>query len=177
MFVKDGELYIECDFVYEQEYSQMSRRFMDGNSMTKVNLASGKYKIMKRELISANGYDLAPKVEEIFRPQNLNGKFEATENIELIYKDESGRKTVFTHTLDQHLSKEEGNTIYYSVLPGDKKIIFFVLENIGDYGHGPVYVANIDGTAQTILVSDGILLNGFYCHPNGEFYNTIGYAL
>lgn len=47
----------------------------------------------------------------------------------------------------------------FSVSPSGKKVLFSLITDFGDLAHGPLLIVNIDGTNQTVLLSDMMLTN------------------
>ncbi len=47
----------------------------------------------------------------------------------------------------------------FGVSPSGKKVLFSLITDFGDLAHGPLLIVNIDGTNQTVLLSDMMLMN------------------
>lgn len=172
MFLKNGKLHILCDFFEEMPLMQSARK------KTEVDLNSGKYLVTSRN--SGNGDLFSGNSEEAgrFERHQVKGKFEQTKDVELSYTDENGKKQVITNTPFNKLSQVEGGGIGFQVLPGGKRVIFYVVQSFGDYLHGPVFAVNLDGSNQTKLADDIMLFNSFAIPPEGKvFFSPDGQAL
>ncbi len=171
MFIKDGKLYIECDFFQEIPMSYSAKK------VTEVDLLTGQYSVMSRNMVNYNEFEAASNMEKAFDNQKPKGKFEVTNNTELAYTDESGLKKVITSTPFAKESKDFGGGIGYQTLPNGNTIIFYVVTAVGDYLHGPVYAVKLDGSSQTKLSDDLMGFRSFATYPDGKVYYTEGSAL
>lgn len=171
MFVKDGKLYIECDF-----YSEMPL-FLTSKQVTEVDLKTGQYITLSREMVRASASELTPKWEDFFGGSKLKGKFEVTSDTELMYIDEAGKRTKVTSTPIPKESVESGGGLGYKVLPDSERLLFYVVQSVGDYIHGPVYAVNIDGSQQIKLSDDIFYFDAFVIYPDGDVYFTDGDVL
>ncbi len=171
MFIKDGKLYIECDF-----YQEMPLFFI-AKQVTEVDLKSGNYTVLDRNNVQTDALPTTASVEMLSGERKPKGKFEVTKKIELAYTDESGQKKVITKTPFSKESKQNGGGLFYQCLPSGKNLIFYVITAVGDYIHGPVYVVNIDGSAQNKLAEDIFGFDAFVTQPAGLVYYTNGDGL
>jgi len=171
MFVKDGKLYIECDFYSEMPLFLMARK------VTEVDLKTGQYITLSREMVETSASELTPKLEDIFGGSKLKGKFEVTSDTELLYTDGAGKRTKVTSTPIAKESVETGGGLGYQVMPDSERLLFYVVQSVGDYIHGPVYAVNVDGSQQVKLSDDIFYFDAFVIYPDGDVYFTDGDVL
>ncbi len=143
-----GKLYIGCDFKEEFPFTYTY------GSAYEIDVATGNPSQIRYipsnpalNSIDTTGYHLseAGKVQK---------KIRINADCELEYTDDSGKVRPSTKTPEQKNREEVEACISFSVLPDAKRVAFFVFQGFGDYGHGPIYLVNLDGSKQTKIIED-----------------------
>lgn len=142
--IHDGKLLLMSDFGW------------DVYGFTHYNI----YSIAENAWTKTGDWDIADELlgGMVFAENDANPSL-VTRNQQLIY---TGGKTqvVLSDKLDLKLDPEYGQEEIeysaFSVSPDGAKISFMALLVIGDIAHGPLCIANADGSSQKVLVEDGI---------------------
>ena len=81
----------------------------------------------------------------------------STKSDQLYYRN-GGKLVCVTDKLNLEEQKEEESIEYmqYSISPDGSKVAFGAMLMLGDVAHGPLCIANADGSQQQILVEDGV---------------------
>lgn len=138
LMYKDGKLFIPNGFSWEaycftsfRVYTIASRKLQDADWDKYISLMEG-------------GQD---QIAQHF----------STKSDQLYYRN--GSKLVcVTDKLNLEEQKEEESIEYmqYSISPDRSKVAFGAMLMLGDVAHGPLCIANADGSQQQILVEDGV---------------------
>ena len=138
LMYKDGKLLIPNGFSWEA-YCFTSFRV---------------YTIASRKLQDAD-WDKYVSLMEI--GEEREAQHFSTKSDQLYYRN--GSKLVcVTDKLNLEEQKEEESIEYmqYSISPDRSKVAFGAMLMLGDVAHGPLFIANADGSQQQILVEDGV---------------------
>ena len=86
-----------------------------------------------------------------------NSHLFSTKSDQLYYRN-GGKLVCVTDKLNLEEQKEEESIEYmqYSISPDRSKVAFGAMLMFGDVAHGPLCIANADGSQQQILVEDGV---------------------
>ena len=138
LMYKDGKLLIPNGFSWEA-YCFTSFRV---------------YTIASRKLQDAD-WDKYVSLMEI--GEEREAQHFSTKSDQLYYRNGSKLACV-TDKLNLEEQKEEESIEYmqYSISPDRSKVAFGAMLMIGDVAHGPLCIANADGSQQQILVEDGV---------------------
>lgn len=138
LMYKDGKLFIPNGFSWEaycftsfRVYTIASRKLQDADWDKYISLMEG-------------GQD---QIAQHF----------STKSDQLYYRN--GSKLVcVTDKLNLEEQKEEESIEYmqYSISPDRSKVAFGAMLMLGDVAHGPLCIANADGSQQQVLVEDGV---------------------
>ena len=138
LMYKDGKLLIPNGFSWEA-YCFTSFRV---------------YTIASRKLQDAD-WDKYVSLMEI--GEEREAQYFSTKSDQLYYRN-GGKLVCVTDKLNLEEQKEEESIEYmqYSISPDRSKVAFGAMLMLGDVAHGPLCIANADGSQQQILVEDGV---------------------
>lgn len=138
LMYKDGKLLIPNGFSWEA-YCFTSFRI---------------YTIASRKLQDA---DWDKYVSLMGLGEERNSHLFSTKSDQLYYRN-GGQLVCVTDKLNLEEQKEEESIEYmqYSISPDRSKVAFGAMLMLGDVAHGPLCIANADGSQQQILVEDGV---------------------
>lgn len=138
LMYKDGKLLIPNGFSWEA-YCFTSFRI---------------YTIASRKLQDA---DWDKYVSLMGLGEERNSHLFSTKSDQLYYRN-GGKLVCVTDKLNLEEQKEEESIEYmqYSISPDRSKVAFGAMLMLGDVAHGPLCIANADGSQQQILVEDGV---------------------
>lgn len=142
-----GELLIEHKFSWD---------FYGFESMTIYSIANNK--ITPKE----SNYSLIQKFSGVVSFDKIQHYFKTTK--QQLYYMRNNANVCLTDNLDFKVLRQKENEDFwvdteytnYFLSPDEKKIIFGAVLEIGDLGHGPYCVANVDGSHQMLLKNTDI---------------------
>ncbi|KAA0252556.1 MAG: hypothetical protein EDM75_12125 [Chlorobiota bacterium] len=163
-------LYVKCDYYEEFPYGFLPKKVYE------IDPGSGKNRIIEMDQFFAIQSDTTSA--ETTKPEpdaglaKIRAAIQVNSDCELEYTGADGRTKVITKTTDEKIREDGYDCVSFDVLPGGKKVIFFVFGGVGDFIHGPVYLVNLDGSQQKRIIDD--VVDGpfvFAIEGSGKIFN------
>ncbi len=161
MEVDGAELKVECAFVWGR---------YDFTEFAVIDLSSIKDETSFQEVRDIEGNErsdvqitdrMVGSINELFCSIGDGNTYQLTRTGDILRYDEY-----------EYYNESPPN---FSISPSGNKVLFSVITDFGDLAHGPLLIVNIDGTNQTVLLTDKMLFN-FEYEWIGDVLFYIGYS-